>query len=344
MFAFRILNPKYAGAWDRFVLSQPNGTFFHLSGWTRAIEAAFGHRTLHYFTERDGQVTGIMPLVWIKTRLFGDTMISMPFRGYGGPLAVDQESADQLEEYAGLLLRESTATALEIRCRDPAPSWDGWVPGPPRYATFRAAIEADHERNMQAIPCAQRAKLRQATRNGLTSVADRDADRFYAVHAESMRNRGVPAFHRRYFRILMEVFGKDADIVTVFDKEKPVASVMNFYFREEVLPYHGGGTAAALGLGANDFLYWEVMRRAADRGCRLFDFGRSRIGTDSFAAKQEWGFQAQPLHDAIRTKPGHPVPEADRPDAGHRLLNKAWKHLPLPVANAIGPRVARGIG
>jgi FemAB-related protein (PEP-CTERM system-associated) len=344
MFILRILNPKFEDAWDRFVESHPNGTFFHRAAWARVIEKAFGHQPLHYFTEQDGQITGVMPLVWLKTRLFGNTMISMPFCVYGGPLAVDEKTTAKLYEYAHVLMTESGTSALELRFRDPPPAQEDWVPGPDLYVTFRKAIEADHERNMKAIPRKQRAMVRKGIHNGLTSVADRDSDRLHAIYAESVRNLGTPVFHRNYFRILMEVFGNDVDITTVLNQDTPVASVMNFYFRDEVLPYYGGGTTAARGVAANDFMYWEVMRRAADRGSRMFDFGRSKLGTGSFSFKHNWGFQEEKLNYMFRLKPGQAIPEINPTNPKYALFIKAWKKLPLPVANAIGPYIVRGIG
>lgn len=344
MLLLKVMAPEHEAAWDRFVDAHPQGTFFHRSGWFYVIEGAFGHRCLHYFMERDGEITGIMPMGWLRTRLFGNSMISMPFCVYGGPLALDQETLDKLYEYAGNLFTESRADSMELRFRDPVAMPEGWVPGPDLYVTFRKQIEADHERNMKAIPRKQRAMVRKAIQNGLTSLPNRNADRLHAIYAESVRNLGTPVFSRKYFRLLLEVFGRDADITTVFDKETPVASVMNFYFRDEVLPYYGGGTTAARSLAANDFLYWEVMRRAADRGCRMFDFGRSKRGTGSFAFKHNWGFQEQALNYYFQLKPGTAIPEVNPTNPKYAAFIKAWKHLPLPIANAIGPRIVRGIG
>jgi lipid II:glycine glycyltransferase (peptidoglycan interpeptide bridge formation enzyme) len=91
-------------------------------------------------------------------------------------------------------------------------------------------------------------------------------------------------------------------------------------------------------------MYWEVMRRAADRGCRLFDFGRSKLGTGSFSFKHNWGFQDAKLNYMFRLKPGEAIPEVNPTNPKYRFFIKAWKRLPLPVANAIGPHIVRGIG
>jgi FemAB-related protein (PEP-CTERM system-associated) len=340
----RTLDAASEAAWDRFVTATPNGTFFHRAGWAKVIEAAFGHATHFSMAERDGAITGVMPLGRVKTALFGDTLISAPFCVYGGPLAADAESEAALIAHAEALLIRTGAQALEFRGLEPHAQAPGWVDGPDLYVTFRKSIEADHERNMKAIPRKQRAMVRKGILNGLTSVANRDSDALHAVYAESVRNLGTPVFSRRYFRVLMDVFGNDADVVTVLDAGTPIASVMNFYFRDEVLPYYGGGTAAARGRAGNDFLYWETMRRAADRGCQMFDFGRSKIGTGAFSFKHNWGFEPAKLHYRFRLKLGESIPDHNPLNPKYRMFIAAWKKLPLPVANAIGPFIVRGLG
>jgi FemAB-related protein (PEP-CTERM system-associated) len=151
-------------------------------------------------------------------------------------------------------------------------------------------------------------------------------------------------FPRKYFSALRHIFGQDCDIIIVLDKGEPVSAVMNFYFKGTVMPYYGGGTRAARHSGANDFLYWEVMRRAAQRGCRTFDFGRSKAHTGAFAFKKNWGFEPQWLEYEYWLKPGTLIPIKNPSNPKYSLLIEAWKRLPLPVANALGPLLIRGLG
>lgn len=342
----RPLDRGSEAAWDHFVSTLPSGTFFHRAAWARVIETAFRHTTHYCFAERDGTITGVLPLARVRTRLFGDTLISNPFCVYGGPLAADAESEAALTAHAETLLRRTGARALEFR--NPAPVGEreepGWIRQPDLYVTFRKGIEADHDRNLKAIPRKQRAMVRKGLQNGLTSVANRDVAALHRIYAESVRNLGTPVFSRRYFKILMDNFGDHADVVTVLDQGTPIASVMNFYFRDQVLPYYGGGTAMARSRAGNDFLYWETMRRAADRGARLFDFGRSKIGTGAFAFKHNWGFEPTNLHYRFKLKPGEAMPDHNPLNPKYRPFIAAWKRLPIPVANLLGPHIVRGIG
>jgi FemAB-related protein (PEP-CTERM system-associated) len=343
----RPLDAASAPAWDRFVDAMPNGTFFHRAAWADIFAGAFRHTPHFAYVERDGAITGVLPLAHVKTALFGNTLISSPFCVYGGPLAADRESFAALDAHASRVMRDTGASATEYRFRE-APE-DGWLEGEweskdDLYVTFRKPIGPDDDANMKAIPRKQRAMVRKGIDRGLISEAGDDVDALHAVYAESVRNLGTPVFGRRYFRLLAEVFRDRMDVVTIRDGGQLVAAVMNFYDRGEVIPYYGGGTAGARNAAANDFMYWEVMRRAAGRGCRLFDFGRSKVGTGAFAFKKNWGFTPQPLLHRFRLKPGSAVPEHNPLNPKYRLFIAAWKRLPLPVANRLGPMIVRGVG
>ena len=339
----RGLTPAYAAAWDTFVRSHPGGTFFHLATWKLVIETAFRHRTYYALAERDGVVTGVLPLAHMRSMLFGSRLVSTPFCVYGGPLCADPESAGALHAYAEDLMGKVRATSIEFRFRDDTPD-HGWLPSPAIYDTFRKPISADHDANMKAIPRKQRAMVRKGIQNGLISAVSRDVRAMHHVYAESVRNLGTPVFARRYFEILAELFGESCDVLTVLDGETPIAAVLCFYYRDEVLPYYGGGTEQARKAAGNDFMYWEVMRRGADRGCRLFDFGRSKLGTGAHAFKRYWGFQPTPLAYRYRLRPGAALPNTTPLNPKYRPFIDAWKHLPLPIAKAIGPHIVRGLG
>jgi len=340
--AVRPFRPGDEQQWDDFVRARPGGTFFHLSGWKRVIERAFRHRTYYALAERGGLVTGVLPLVHVKSLLFGSSLISTAFAVQGGPLAADGESLSALESEAVRLMEVLRVPVLELR--DFSESRADWPSKSNLYATFRRELDPSVERNLKLIPRKQRAMVRKGMRNELRSQIDDGVDQLYRVYSESVRNLGTPVFPKSYFRLLMEEFSGCCDIVTVTCGRKAAASVLNFYFRDEVLPFYGGGVQEARALAANDFMYWEVMRRACERGCRIFDFGRSKIGTGSYAFKCNWGFEPTPLVYQYRLAPGRSVPDLNPLNPKLALFVAVWKRLPLPVAAWLGPRIVRGIG
>jgi len=334
------LSEMDAARWDRFVEASPDGTFFHLSGWREVISKAFGHRTHFFFADHGGEVVGVLPLVHVRSALFGNALISTPFCVYGGAVAESQQAREALEQAAVQRAHELRVDYLELRNRENRPGW----PTKELYVTFRKEIFADEEENLKAIPRKQRAMVRKGIQAGLASEIDADIDRFFTAYATSVRNLGTPVFPRRYFALLKKVFGERCELLIVSKGEQTVCAVMNFYFRNEVLPYYGGGGDMARQLKGNDFMYWEVMRRAAQRGVGVFDYGRSKKDTGSYHFKRNWGFEPVPLFYQYHLVKMTRIPDVNPANPKYRLFISAWKRLPLPLANALGPLLSRSLG
>ncbi len=329
--------------WDAFVLAHPQATFFHRSGWLRVIERVFGHRGFYLYAERDGAIEGVLPLAEVKSRLFGHAVTSLPFAVYGGVAALNDDAAAALEAEAEKIARGQGAEHLEYRYLGETRHAD-W-PRQDLYVTFRKAILPDEEANMLAIPRKQRAMVRKGIANGLKAEVDANADRFFDLYADNVLRHGTPAMPKKYFQALLDEFGADAEVLTVTGADgRPLSSVLSFYFRDEVLPYYAGDDEAARGLAANDYKYWELMRRACARGLKVFDYGRSKQGTGPYAFKKNWGFEPQPLSYEYRLFKRDAIPQNNPNNPKYQLMIKAWRKLPIGVANWLGPFIVKNLG
>ena len=336
------LEPSDELAWDAFVRAASTGTFFHLSGWKRVIEKAFGHKTFYLVAKRGTDICGVLPLTQVKSIFFGNSLISNAFCVHGGIVAPEIEVRARLREEAVRIGRKRNVEWIEFRSEgDGQPNWQRREN---LYVTFRRALAPDVETNLKAIPHTRRRMVRVATDNGLTSEVDDDVQRLHHIYAYSVRQLGTPVFSRNYFRLLNETFGEDCNIVTVLHKSQPIASVMSFYFRDEVMTYYGGGLSEARTLAGNDFMYWEVMRRACERGVRIFDFGRSKINTGPYHFKRTWGFKPTPLSYEYYLLRSAEIPEVNPLNPKYRLAINLWRNLPLSVTKAIGPAIVGAIG
>ena len=330
-----------AARWDTFVLNCPEATFFHLAGWQQVIKQAFGHRTHFLLAECDGAIQGVLPLAQIKSRLFGHSLSSLPFCVYGGIAANTQEARIALDRAAQELAASLAVDYLEYRNLKPFHS--EWA-SKDLYVTFRKAIDPDVEQNMLAIPRKQRAMVRKGIKAGLQGEIDGDTKRFFPAYSNSVHRLGTPVFPRRYFSLLKQTFGDDCEILTITLDGRIISSVMSFYFRDEVLPYYGGGTDEARTVAGNDFMYWDLMRRACERGYKVFDYGRSKRGTGSFEFKKNWGFEAQALHYEFQLHHATAVPDHNPLNPKYQTFIKLWQRLPLPVANWLGPHIVKNLG
>jgi len=336
----RQLDPADVARWDAFVDSCAEATFFHRAGWKDVIERAFGHRTHYLLAEESGVIRGVLPLGHVKSRLFGNALISAPFCVYGGVAAETDEARRALEAAACALANDLRVDHLEMR--NIAPRRADWATKD-LYVTFRKVIDPDPEKNMAAIPRKQRAMVRKGIQGGLASEIDEGVERFFGAYSESVRNLGTPVFPKRYFETLRGVFGRDCEVLTVVKDGRTVASVMSFYFRDQVIPYYGGGTEEARELKGNDFMYWEVMRRACERGSQVFDYGRSKVNTGSYHFKKNWGFEPEPLHYEYFLVCAREVPDVNPLNPKYRLFINLWQKLPLGVSQLVGPMLAKSL-
>jgi FemAB-related protein (PEP-CTERM system-associated) len=331
---------------DEFVRTHRDATPFHLAGWSRGVERGCGQRAHYLLAEaRDGGLAGILPLTEMRSRLFGNALVSAGFAVDGGVLAHDEATTRALIDGAWALAERLGCPVLELR-GGPTPD-AGWRLDEETYCGFARPLAADDEGELKAIPRKQRAEVRKALGNGLaveTGSGARDLAAHYAVYSESVRNLGTPVFPRALFREMLATLGGAGDILTVRHQGRAVASVLSFYFNNTAYPYWGGGILAARGLRANDLMYFALMRHARERGCTRFDFGRSKVGTGPAAFKKNWGFEPHPLAYAVRTAAGA-APRVTNPMSPcYRLQVAAWKKLPLWAANRLGPAIARGLG
>ena len=107
--------------------------------------------------------------------------------------------------------------------------------------------------------------IRKGLDAGLKPELDDNVDRLHAVYAASVHRLGTPVFAKRYFTELQRTFGEDCEILTIVKGGRAVASVMSFYFRDEVLPYYGGTLPEGRSIAASDVMYHELMRHAVAR-------------------------------------------------------------------------------
>lgn len=329
-------------AWDAYVEQAPSATFFHLAGWQEVIETSYGHRTYFLYAERAGQVVGVLPLAHVNSWLFGRSLASLPFAVYGGVVADDEEAALALEAEAERIALTLGVAHLEYR--NVAARHSDW-PTQDLYVTFRKEIAPDDEANLLAIPRKQRAMVRKGIKNGLLATVDPDVERFFNLFADNVHRHGTPAMPKRYFQCLKKVFGEQVEVMTVTDAEgQLLSSVLSFYFRDEVLPYYAGDALAARDLAANDFKYWALMQHAWRRGARIFDYGRSKQGTGSYSFKKNWGFEPTPLHYEYRLYQSDAIPQNNPSNAKYRYFIAAWRKLPRPVVNWLGPFIVRNLG
>ncbi len=328
---------------DAWIMAHPLGLPFHRPAWLKAIEAGTGQEAHCLIAETAaGEMAGLLPLHVIHSPLFGRALVSSGFAVGGGILCDSLTTTRRLAIAVWDMAERWSCPTVELR--GGALPGGKWTEKRDAHANFARSLMADSEEELLAIPRKQRAEVRKGLEGGMTVVTGRDLDTHYAVYAESVRNLGTPVFPKSLMQSVLNAFGDDADILTVMHEGRAVASVLSIYHNGTVMPYWGGGVFEARKLRANDLMYFALMNHARERGCKQFDFGRSKTESGAYFFKKNWGFEPEPMAYAVRTADGSEPRDVNPNSPKYKAQIGLWQKLPLGIANRLGPWIAKGLG
>jgi serine/alanine adding enzyme len=321
-------------------MQQQGWTHFHRFGWRRVMEGPLGHST-HYLMARDqsGNVNGVLPLVRVRSMLFGDYLISMPFLNYGGPLGASGARL-ALAEHAVELARETKVDLLELRCRDENPF-------PLTPSTRKITVVADipdggSEELWKKLDAKVRSQVRRPMKEGVTVTFGADQLKpFYDVFAHHMRDLGTPVLSRKFFETALSEFGSSMWIGVAWLGDDAIACGCGFEWNGEFEMTWASSLRSHSRIAPNMLLYWAFIERAAASGVRTFNFGRCTPGGGTHKFKRQWTSRDEQLWWYQHSRTG--TVSTPTPDGRYSFGPRIWRHLPLPIATALGPYIVRNI-
>ncbi|PID78165.1 MAG: peptidoglycan bridge formation protein FemAB [Deltaproteobacteria bacterium] len=328
--------------WDEYVYNHLEGTLFHMISWKNVAEKTFGHQSFYLIAEKNKKICGICPVFQIKSFLFGNFFISVPFAEIGGILADDEITKRLLLKHAGKIAKAKNADYIELRNRIPQKGLETKS----LYYTFKKEISQDNEENLKAIPRKSRAMVRKAIKMNLESETGHHLiDLFYEILATNYHRLGTPVFPKKFFKNFLGEFKEKADILIVRTEQNQIAAgVLFFIYKDQMIPYYAGSDFTYRNLGPNDFMYWELMKLAVEKGCKIFDYGRSKIGTGSFSFKKHWGFKPEPLAYQYELLNIDSMPNLSPSNPAYQKKIKIWRNLPYEITKLAGPFISRNLG
>ena len=317
--------------------------FFHRPGWTHLVEEVYGHRNQTLIAKTGDRITGVLPLNLVKSPLTGKALISNAFAVGSGILSSDEQSHQALAAAAIDLGRDENVDYIELRSTDA--TLEGWHTKASTYVGFEKPIAQTPDEILSSIPRKRRAELRKALKlekeGRLTFTRDTSIDHFYRLYALSLRNLGTPVFPKRFAQAIVDRFRDKIDLLTVHYDGEPIASLLSFEHGNRIMPYYVGASAQARPSRGFDFIYWQQMLIARERGLDLFDFGRSKVNIGSYGFKKTWGIEPTPLAYQVKLIGTQTMPDINPNNPKFQLATRVWKRLPVPVATLGGGVLAR---
>jgi len=325
-------------AWDDFVARADGGSYCHLAGWRDILADVLGAECLYWAAADDnGSWQGVLPLVRVRSRIFGHYLVSLPFLNDGGPLGAPA-ARDRLVAEAVSEARRTRADLLELRTRDAA---GGELSPSGRKITVKLSLPPAPDALLKAFPAKLRSQIRRPIKEGLTvRFGPEQREPFYEVFSRTMRDLGTPVLPRAFFERIATAFPDLALFGVVYRGEEPLAAGCGFTWRGEFEMTWAGSLRASRPISANMLLYWSFMEHVIGRGVATFNFGRCTPGGGTHQFKRQWGGTDVSLPwSQWSPRDVRATPSPDRPI--YRAAAAVWRRLPLAMVNRLGPVLAR---
>lgn len=330
------------GDWNNYVERHPYGSIYHRAEWRDLISTTFGH-TCYYCMARDkaSRVVGVLPLVRLKSLLFGDFLVSMPYFNYGGALGNSPDTEQSLMEFAADQAKQLGVSHAEFRDnvrRDGYPVRDEKV-------NMVLALPEDESSLWDSFPSKLRSQVRRSQQeNPVMHTGGRELlDDFYSVFARNMRDLGTPVYDRRFFQNILHSFPAESHILVVTIGGKPVAAGFLIGHGTKMEIPWASTIKDVNHLSINMFLYWEALKYSIGKGFRQFDFGRSTTGAGTYRFKQQWGAKPVRLYWHYWLRDGGELPSLNPSNPKYALFIRLWKRLPVAVTKLLGPLIVRNL-
>ena len=318
-------------------------TGYHLMAWRLIVQESFGHQTFYLMAkDHDGEVRGVLPLVFLVSRFFGRFLVSMPFVNYGGLLVDTPEAQGALLQEAIRLAMDLKASHIELRQQA---SLDVDWPSKQRKISMRLKLHHQFHLIWKQFPSKLRSQIHRAKKEAMTvRIGGRDIlNDFYLVFSRNMRDLGTPVYGRNFFETILRVLSKDAKICAVYWKDQPLAAGLLYGFRNLLEIPWASSDQRYNRLAPNMLLYNSVIEHACEEGFKEFDFGRSTRGSGTYRFKEQWGARPVPLSWHYWVSNGGQMPEINPQNPKYGMAIKIWQKLPITLTKIIGPHIVKNI-
>ncbi len=336
------VEPHEEAAWDAYVDAHERGTLYHKIVWRRLVAGLFDPET-HYLVARgrERNIAGVLPMVRLKSLLFGDFLVSVPYVNYGGAIGNSPDAEQALMECAADLGRRLGIDHIECRDTLGRPGLD-W-PVRTDKAILKLALPSSAEELFRALGSKLRAQVRRPLKEGATVLhgGGELLNDFYSVFARNMRDLGTPVYPRQFFRAILSTFPEAASITVVRLANRPVAAGFLLSHRGTLEIPWASSLREYNHLSVNMLLYWESLRRATETGHQAFDFGRSTRDSGTYRFKRQWGAEPLPCHWHYWLSRHTDLPHLSPGNPKYRAALWLWQRFPVFLANLVGPHIVR---
>lgn len=317
-----------------------------LDSWTLLMGKIYNFPVYRIIAVADNKIEGALALIRIKHFVFGDYLATAPFASYGGFSFSSDDVRDALLDRAKKLGDELDVEYVNVRFEDgnatPPAHWTQH----PAYATYRAELSPDLDKILAAYSPNHRNHVRKSLKKDFSvKFGNIDLiDEAYEGLAQSMHELGSPYHTKDYLRRVVESLGDKIELAALYNAGGKLIGAGVFIFSGDVATnLHANILQEARSDYAGEFLYWSAITRYAQKGFKVFDMGRSLLGSGNEIFKSKWNPRKQILAYWYYLRKMDEVPRLDQKAPKFQIAIWLWKRLPAFIIRPIGPFLIKGL-
>jgi FemAB-related protein (PEP-CTERM system-associated) len=337
-----LLDNTFLARWDDYVLNHPHGTFYHLAGWKETFEKSFGHQTFYLMAMDDDEITGVLPIVFINSYLFGKILCSLPYLNFAGVLSNNLEAETLLVEESKKLLNSHKADYMEYRQFNKILSLNHCQE---HKVSMTVELDPNPEKLWAKLNTKHRTEVRKAIKQEVTIKYGKSEllPEFYQLISQGWRDLGTPIYSYSFFKNIAFILLQNIEIYVIYLQNRPVATAFNGFFKNIVEGMWTYALPEFRHLNVNNLLYWEMIRQSCERGFNFFHLGRSTKDSGAVFFKKKWNAVPQQLYWQYLLPDGEAVPQLNVDNPKYRFYINVWRKLPVKLTQIIGPPIAKNI-
>lgn len=321
--------------WNEYIRNNSQSSIFHRFEWKNIVEATYNHRPIYLLALKNSDVVGVLPAFIIRSLIFGNKLVSLPFGQYAGPISDNKLISLHLIRSVLTYTKNENIDFFEIRTNPKNKDSYKLVKGNHKFYTFFLDISKGLENVLENAESNRRRAVKKSLKAGLEICFEEDIDNFFELYLYNSHIFGTPGHSKIFFENIVQHLSENTKIISVKKEGKVLASSILFLHNKYATSYSVVSRMERK-YNVNDFLYIKSIEYCLENNIKYFDFGRSVQDSGVYKYKKRWNPSIIKLNYCYPLKGGK-IPSYDLSSSKNIILTKLWSNFPLFFTQTIGP-------
>ena len=329
--------------WRYFLDSCNDASIFHTPEWKLFLEKTFSYEPHYLFSKDDnGNINGLLPLFYVKSRLTGNRLCSVPFSHICGPIG-NKKVFSSLTDEAINTFDDSKARYIEIRDYVQPNKFDNHN----SFSDYILDVSGSIDDLWMNLSRDVRKNIAKSKKKGVSVRATQDREdlkQFYELNCITKRRIGVPCHPWKFFKNMFDIFRENVSLYVVEYNGEIIAGGVRDFYKDTVTAKYSAANRKFSKLHVYNALNWKCIEDACNNKYKYYDMGRVSYDNKGLMFfKSRWGTTEIKLYYTFYPK--NPMSLAEnRDNLKYRLGTKVIRKMPLSIYQKFSNRLFGSFG